>query len=229
MIAFLGAMEGEIRAVADALENKKTEPCKISSIYTGTLAGKELVVAATGVGKAMAAMTAQKIIDRFSPKWILFFGIAGGIDANLKPGDLVLAPICMQWDMDTTTFGFKRGEIPNSPFSNLPCAKNLLAAARSFAPNNGTVHSGNLASGDTFVRAEMGETIKMLQQDLKVMAVDMEAAAVGLACVANQVPFLAAKVISDMVEKSLPGGIKKIIKNASETGLKLLLHLLERV
>jgi len=57
---------------------------------TGKLAGKDVVLVLSGVSMVNAAMTAQKAIDSFSAKAIVFSGIAGGVDPSLKIGDVVV-------------------------------------------------------------------------------------------------------------------------------------------
>jgi adenosylhomocysteine nucleosidase len=57
---------------------------------TGALYGRRVVLAESGIGKVNAAMTTTLLIDHFQPRAVLFTGIAGGINPDLAPGDLVI-------------------------------------------------------------------------------------------------------------------------------------------
>ncbi len=58
---------------------------------TGTLEGQKVVLFLSGISVVNAAMTTQLALDRFSIKRIIFSGIAGGVDPDLRIGDVVIA------------------------------------------------------------------------------------------------------------------------------------------
>ena len=57
----------------------------------GTLDGRDVVVAAAGVGKVRAATTATLLVERFGCRALVLSGVAGGLSASLGIGDLVIA------------------------------------------------------------------------------------------------------------------------------------------
>ena len=57
----------------------------------GTLDGREVVVAAAGVGKVRAATTATLLVERSGCRALVLTGVAGGLSADLDIGDLVIA------------------------------------------------------------------------------------------------------------------------------------------
>jgi adenosylhomocysteine nucleosidase len=56
----------------------------------GDLAGRPVVVAMTGMSMVNAAMTAQAAIDHFAVDRIVFTGIAGAIDPDVRIGDVIV-------------------------------------------------------------------------------------------------------------------------------------------
>ncbi len=60
--------------------------------YTGRLAGKDAVLALSGIGKANAAHAATRLITEFSPEVIINIGVGGAYPSSgLSVGDLAIA------------------------------------------------------------------------------------------------------------------------------------------
>ena len=59
MIGILGAMPPEVESILATLENKQAHPMSGTTYYTGTLHGRDVVVARCGVGKVCAAVCAR--------------------------------------------------------------------------------------------------------------------------------------------------------------------------
>ena len=56
----------------------------------GDLAGRAVVIAMTGMSMVNAAMTAQAVIDHFDVERVVFSGIAGAIDPEVRVGDVIV-------------------------------------------------------------------------------------------------------------------------------------------
>lgn len=56
----------------------------------GDLAGRAVVVAMTGMSLVNAAMTAQAVIDHFAVEHLVYTGIAGAIDPEVRVGDVIV-------------------------------------------------------------------------------------------------------------------------------------------
>jgi len=89
-IGILSAFEPEWEALHDALTHVETLEIKGISAAIGRLGGRDAVVMMCGMSMVNAAMTAQLMIDRFSPKCLLMSGIAGSVDPALNIGDVVI-------------------------------------------------------------------------------------------------------------------------------------------
>jgi adenosylhomocysteine nucleosidase len=57
---------------------------------TGSLKDRRVVLAHSGIGKVNAATAATLLVEQFQPTHVLFTGIAGGLNPDLRPGDVVI-------------------------------------------------------------------------------------------------------------------------------------------
>ena len=145
----------------------------------------------SGIGKANAAMAAQKLIDEFHPDCILSIGCAGSYNGKIHEGDLIIASQSAYHDAWSGN-SYEPGQIAGMPryFNSDP---GLLKAAALCYPD---ARTGLLITGDQFYLSEEEDARqKSLYPD--ALAVDMEGAAVAQVAFKRNIPFLALKVISD--------------------------------
>ncbi|MFQ3621105.1 MAG: 5'-methylthioadenosine/adenosylhomocysteine nucleosidase [Spirochaetales bacterium] len=228
MIAILGAMDGEIQEFLKALDRKSEVQWTEFTFYRGILEGREVVVAKSGVGKTLSAMVTQRILDEYSPKAILFTGLAGSISARLEIGDTLIAEDCIQHDLDATALGFKRGEVPFTSYRIIPCDKKLVQAASFCIPEQGKMVRGRVLTGDQFITRKDWESHRYLVEDLKGDAVEMEGASVGLVATVNKVPFLLIRTISDKADSNAKVDFQTFLPKASRNSLHFVRHILRR-
>lgn len=215
----MGAFSEEVSLLEDALKESQVQTVLGIRFVTGTLEGHRVVLASSGVGKVNAAMTATLMIDHFKLREILFSGIAGAINPDIRPGDIVVAEKTAQHDLGTLTpDGIQlRGMrnpvdwIRNPIF--FEADGRLLALAEESARRvelekiqEGAgeriprVLRGIIVTGDVFV-ASPGKK-QELRQTLKADAVEMEGAAVAQICRQCKVPCLVIRSISDSADAS---------------------------
>jgi 5'-methylthioadenosine/S-adenosylhomocysteine nucleosidase len=230
MIAILSALQGETASIVEALQNPRTAEGLGEPIVTGALSSggasprsQELVVASTGVGKAMAAMSAEYLISRFAPDAVVMVGLAGALSPALRIGDLILATDTLQYDLDASPLGFAVGEVPYAGYRLIPSDPALLEAAVSFAPPEGKLHRGRILTGDRFVAD--AHSRERLVREFEGDAVEMEGAAVGLVCLIHRVPFLLARTISDTADGEAPKSFNRFLARASRQSAALVRHL----
>ena len=101
--AILGAMSDEVEMLADTLTEREERKIQGIRFVTGKMNGRQVVVARTGVGKVNAAMTATLLIEHFSPSEVIVTGVAGRINPELSPGDIVIAKKTAQHDFGDLT------------------------------------------------------------------------------------------------------------------------------
>ncbi|HYX02698.1 MAG TPA: 5'-methylthioadenosine/S-adenosylhomocysteine nucleosidase [Reyranella sp.] len=90
-IAVLSAYEPEWKGLKANLGEAKSYSVNGVEFVTGALAGRPVVLFLSGVSMVNAAMTTQLALDRFEVSAIVVSGIAGGVDPNLRIGDVVAA------------------------------------------------------------------------------------------------------------------------------------------
>ena len=87
----IGAMDLEIDTLVGDLENKKEEKKYGLTFYMGKLKKYEVVIVKCGIGKVNAGRTTQVLISEYSPKYIINTGIGGGLNQQLKIGDIIIS------------------------------------------------------------------------------------------------------------------------------------------
>ena len=187
-------------------------------VWRGQWQGQDVLLALSRIGKVAAATTTTALIEGLCATHVVFTGVAGGIGAGVRVGDLVVATEFVQHDLDASPL-FPRFEIPLYGRSRLGCDPGLTAlllrASESAAtrltgqfdqisgPMRSTVHTGLIASGDRFVSG--AAELQGLQQRLlggghAPLAVEMEGAAVAQVCFDYGIPFAAVRTISDRAD-----------------------------
>ena len=226
MIVILGAMDAEISEFLTGMAGRVVENWAGGVCHHGRLDGHEVIVARSGVGKVMAAMTTQFLIGAYKPRALLFTGLAGSLRPYIRIGDTIIARDLVQHDIDATVAGFPRGNIPYTPWRFIESDPDILAVASSFVSAEGAVHAGRICTGDQFITHREMESHSYLSEELAGDAVEMEGAAVALVCAIHKVRFLVARTISDMADASAGVDFSSFLPRASRNSLALVRHLL---
>lgn len=226
MIIILGAMDEEISAFLSVMHNRRTATWQGIDEHFGNIDEHPVMVTRSGVGKVMAAMRTQHLIDKHAPRAILFTGLAGSLKADIEIGDTVVARDLVQHDMDTAQLGFARGHIPYTDLRFLPSSPELLEIATSYQPPEGRVHLGRICTGDQFITHRELASHGYLHDELAGHAVEMEGASVALVSTLNKVPFLVARTISDKADGSAVLNFHEFLPRASLNSVSFVRHLL---
>ena len=212
-LAIVGAMPQELAALQPHLEGARTERLGGRSFQRGRLAGREVVLVLSGIGKVAAAATAALLIDRLGARALLFTGVAGGLGAGVRVGDVVVAQELLQHDLDASPL-FPRWEVPltgRSRFAADPAlATTLLAACDEVlaAPRPGLAalvlhaprrHAGLVVSGDRFV-SSAAESAALRGALPDALAVEMEGAAMAQVCADFGCPLAVLRTVSDRAD-----------------------------
>jgi len=215
--AIIGAFRTEITLLQDKLTDRQDYEIEGIKFAAGRMHGRDVVTVWTGVGKVNAAMTTTLLIEHFKPKEIIFTGIAGGVDPNLQPGDIVIAGKTAHHDMGTIWPEglFFRGI--NNPLTNLRnpvffhADEKLVKLAErageqvglrkintAEGPREPRVLTGVVVTGDAFVASE--EKCLDLRKRLDADAVEMEGAAVAQICYQRNIRHVVIRSISDKAD-----------------------------
>ncbi|MFO1340553.1 MAG: 5'-methylthioadenosine/adenosylhomocysteine nucleosidase [Burkholderiaceae bacterium] len=201
--AIIAAMHEELAALLPAIEGATTGHVGGREFWLGTLAGQPVVAVLSGIGKVAAAITATLLVDHYQVDRMLFIGVAGGLGAGVKVGDVVVASALLQHDMDASPL-FPRHEVPLTGLSRFPVDAGFSAAVARGAEaaltgRPGTVHRGLIVSGDRFV-STAAESAALRAALPDALTVEMEGAAVAQVCHAFGTPLAVVRSISDRAD-----------------------------
>jgi adenosylhomocysteine nucleosidase len=223
MMGIMSAMPEEIDLlIAEMGGQAETISHGMRTYHRGFLWGAPVTLVFSRWGKVAAATTSTHLISALGVKEILFSGVAGAVDPQLRIGDVVIADHLYQHDMDARPL-FQRYEIPLLDKSAFPAdqriRKELSHAARLFLEVgfrsaveasvrakfeivDPKVVTANMGSGDKFF-AHRGE-IEDLRSRLPIACVEMEGAAVAQVCYEHSIPLSVLRTISDRADSAAP-------------------------
>ena len=218
----IGAMDIEIETLVGNLENKKEENHYGLTFYLGKLKKYEVVIVKCGVGKVNAGRTAQALISEYSPKYLINTGIGGGLNQQLKIGDIVISTDLIQHDFDVTAFGYPKGYMYTGIDEDEPTKfvadKELTEKFKKALEKVGdmrNIFTGRILAGDIFVstKEERDELVKTFDG----FSCEMEGAAIAQVSSLNNVPFTVIRVISDLPSGKGPDDYNTFEKEAAQT------------
>ncbi len=196
-IGIIGAMSEEVEVLKSEMKISQELTQASMTFYEGELLEKNVVVVTCGIGKVNAAVCSQILIDKFKVDKVINVGIAGGLKADIYPGDIVIAENLVQHDMDVRFFGDALGQIPRLNTFDFKCDERLVEIAKTATKKieDSNCFSGRIVSGDQFIHAS--EKLKELDSNFGAFACEMEGASIGQVCYLNDMPFVVIRSISD--------------------------------
>lgn len=137
--------------IAKYLDNAKlVADCREYVTYTGYLNGEMVSVTSTGIGGPSAAIAIEELV-RCGADTFIRVGTCGGIDLNVKGGDIVVATGAIR--MDGTSKEYAPIEFP--AIANFEITKALTEASMEMNMN---YHTGVVQSKDSFYGQHSPET-----------------------------------------------------------------------
>ena len=246
VIGILSAMTLEIETLGQDLTDKTEMTVQGIRFTTGSLKDRKVVLAHSGMGKVNAAMAATLLVEQFQPTDVLFTGIAGGLNPDLRPGDVVIGAKTAYHDYgEWTSEGFRVGRTvdpftgkPNPLF--FPADAGLLAVAEKaaldlkLAPVKTTsgeriprVVTGVIVTGDAFVASPAKKDA--LRKEFKADATEMEGAAVTQICWQRRVPCLILRSLSDSAGTKAQENVLLFEKGAAQNAALLVTSIVGRL
>ena len=233
-IGILGAMNEEVSRLKKDLEIEKTEVRGKREYLIGKLYGHDVVLVFSRWGKVAAASTATTLIDRYNAEFLIFVGVAGGVDPDLNIGDVVISDALVQHDVDASSFpGIEKYEIPLLGIKEIRVPDEIVCLAtkavnkffsknlntevfkenlKKFGIINPKVVKGLVASGDQFI-ASVSQTNKLRKELPDLKCVEMEGAAVAQVAYEHKIKFLTIRIISDKANQDAAIDFQGFVKN----------------
>lgn len=243
-IAILGAIPEEVQLLKNQLANPKIKKIMGFDFYVGKLNNKDVVLCETGVGKVNAAVVTTLIINSFKPKYIIFTGVAGGVDTTLNRGDILIGKELSYHDYGRfTTEGFliQPSRNPHTKNRNPQFFKSdsvLVAHAqevgqtislKKVAENSPQpmVRSGIIVTGDSFVASS--QYVAKLEKEYNADATEMEGAAVAQICFQENIRFLVIRSISDKANEQAQNDFQAFKKVAADNSAMLVNGIVQKL
>ena len=226
-IGIIGALDDEVREIISRLDGRKTETVGSIEFNTGRLYGKNVVVARCGVGKVFAAICAEAMIIKYSPRLIVNSGVGGALDKSLRPLDIVFADKLVQHDMDTSAIGDPIGLISGINrvyFETDERAREILTETAKEQGINYLV--GTVATGDKFISDKADKD--RITELFGASACEMEGGAIAHTAFVNGMPFMVVRAISDSADGDACMDYPTFLPIATKVSTALTLALIEK-
>ena len=225
MICFLFAMEKEAAPLLEDSEILESTLTGFARFYVCEKNEKKFLVGITGIGKVFAASALTSLRIKFpTVTGIYNVGVGGSLDAKKAPLlSLVAGKQYVCHDIDTTALGDPLGMVSGIEKIYFDADKDLLAILKKAAEEAGIQYNeGIIASGDRFI-AEKKER-DLLAEKFTSLSCDMESAAMAQISYVYQIPFCAARLVSDTGET--PNEYIENVAEASRLAKKIIDNLL---
>ena len=229
-LAIIAALDNELAPLKRDFIKTSTQPL-VGSIHIseGRLpyVNKKIICCVFGVGKVLASMATQAMIERYNPEHIFLIGACGGSSKDIYAGDIIIPSHTIQSDYDLTCFGFKPGEFQGSSsdqkIDRLPTDQDIVRQGLSLNVSlieiqgrKPCLKTGLMATQDCLETNV--DRLKENEITFDYLGFEMESAAVNIVCHYNQVKFNAIKGVLDtggIFEKDFfEKNIEKICENS---------------
>ncbi|MDI6743850.1 MAG: futalosine hydrolase [Thermodesulfovibrionales bacterium] len=238
-IGMISATQREARLILKNL--KKTSS---GNFYKGKIGWNNVIHVISGIGKTNASHAATFLIEKFSPLFIINFGIGGAYPSSgLRPGDIAIADREIYGDEGLwLKDGFHKTDVMGIPllkksrkkyFNEFPLDKNLVKKAMKVIPPNPPLIKGGW--GDYGIRTGAFITVstatgthrraRQLEKRFSAICENMEGAAIAHVCAMYGIPMVEIRGISNIVEDRDKS--KWDIRTAAENCQKIILTLVK--
>lgn len=223
-VGIIGAMEVEVDLLKDKLANCIVEKEGAFEFYRGTIAGMDVVVLLSGIGKVSATVATTLLIERYKPDYIINTGTAGGL-RHVKMGDLVIGTEVGYHDADVTAFGYKLGQMAQQPvrFISDSFLLNVVNKSIELLSAEQIIFKGVILSGDSFM-SDVERVNQVRDNFPKALAVEMESAAIAQTCTQLNVPFIVVRAISDLAGEGNSKSYDTFVKEAGQISAEMIIN-----
>lgn len=202
-IGILCALPQEQALLASWLGDPPPLPDRAIEARAGRLDGRAVVIAAAGVGKVRAAISATLMVERLGCRALVLSGVAGGLSENAAIGDIVIADRLIDIDYGRLTpegrIVYQPGVLPipeekPQPGYLVPAA--LIDRVRARLTETGLEATlGTILTTDAYLASpkERDE----LAGEWDGLAVEMEGSALCGVAERFDVPWLVVRALSD--------------------------------
>jgi adenosylhomocysteine/aminodeoxyfutalosine nucleosidase len=226
-IAIMGAMEEEIAPLLEYCTDLNIVEYANNKYYEAKYKNINVVIAYSKIGKVFSTLTASTLIQKFSCDTLLFSGVAGGINTELKIGDLIVANKLCQHDLDITAFGHPHGYVPGGAVFVNTDVKLKNIALDVAKENNIKIIEGIIATGDQFVHTS--DRKSFIQNTFNADALEMEGSSVAVVCDTLNVPCLILRAISDTADMDAGFNFDEFLETSAKNSADFIIKVLDKL
>ncbi len=206
-----GAVEEEVWCIIENLSQDSVSQWGRRLVHTGKLKNQEVVVMTTGVGKVKAAASIQYLLDHFPVDTVIFAGMAGSVNPEVKVGDIVISQEVVQHDFDLAGKG-KVDEMKTPWFEADPGLIDLAVKASHELGFGENCHVGKILTGDQAIIDSKKR--QWLWDTFCGDCVEMEGAAVASVCSQSNIPFVLIRAITDLADGNTQNDFRRTMRKA---------------
>ena len=226
-LAIMGAMEEEIAPLLEYFEDVKEINFANNTYYKARYGELEVVIAYSKIGKVFSTLTATTMIEKFGCDCLFFSGVAGGINPELKIGDLIVANKLTQHDLDITAFGHPYGFVPGGNIYVKTDTELNNIALEVAQEQNIKIIEGIIATGDQFIADEKRK--EFIEKTFNADALEMEGASVAVVCDALNVPCLILRAISDTADMDAGFNFDEFLESSAKNSAEFLVSIIKKL
>jgi len=240
-IGIIGALPEEVGELEKQLTNATQRKHGLMDFTSGSLNGREVVIARSGVGVIYASSVVTTMIEHYHVTTVIFTGVAGGIKEGIKVGDIIVAKDLINYEMNCKSFFLAwdkdyRHKLGEYPFMNglreFPCDSKLIQLAMEAPLGDSKTRRilGRVVTGSEFHslsrKKELGPTWEEVGYP---EAVEMEGVAVAQVAHAYKIPFLVLRAISDNLEGDASEDFSTFAKQVAELVIPLIVYIVAKL
>lgn len=197
VLGIIAAMSEELELLLQDMELKSKKTIANITFNEGNLFGTDVVAVVCGIGKVNAAICTQILASTYNVDKVINVGVAGGVNKEIYPGDIVIGNSLVEHDMDCSVFGDALGQVPRMDTFDFKADEELIELATKACESLNDIKSyvGRIVSGDQFIASV--EKVQFLEKEFNALSCEMEGASIAHVCYSNNIPFVIIRSISD--------------------------------
>jgi adenosylhomocysteine/aminodeoxyfutalosine nucleosidase len=226
-IGIIGAMREEIEPILKLVGDYEVVEYGKNRFFKANYNNHKLIIAYSKIGKIFASITATIMIEKFKTEKILFSGVAGAINRNLKIGDLIYATKVAQHDLNITAFGHPLGYVPEgSVFVKSDDYLNSIAE-KVAKELNIKLAKGIIVTGDQFINSQ--EKKDLIFKEFQADAIEMEGSSIAVVCDSLNIPFFIIRAISDSADNGADFDFDTFLQSSAINSAKFIISMVSKI
>lgn len=228
-IGIIGAMAQEVKVLTESCQDVEKWERAGATFYSGEMAGHEVIVVQSGIGKVLASLTASLLIQQYQVDFLINTGSAGGIGTGLSVGDVVIAEKLAYYDVDATGFGYEYGQLPGGmPLYYEADSQLVEQIADAAEKSNLSIKKGLIVTGDSFID-DQTKISEILNHFPSALCCEMEGTAIAQTAQQFNVPAVVIRAMSDTADHAATQSFDEFIDQAGQRSAEMVMTFIRSI